>query len=151
MREQHRQVDCEYFIPNLHYWVTESLLYPFIGGDSVSGRAAGGGMLPSINLILPYFYPRHFTDAAESAVRELSRTALTNALCVLRTLEAVHQRSFNTVLTLRRLGEVIEHPRLPDRGKALDYDFSIPASAYLEDDLLTLDRIRSGGGALHGA
>ena len=151
MREQHRQVDCEYFIPNLHYWVTESLLYPFIGGDSVSGRAAGGGMLPSINLILPYFYPRHFTDAAESAVRELSRTALTNALCVLRALEAVHQRSFNTVLTLRRLGEVIEHPRLPDRGKALDYDFSIPASAYLEDDLLTLDRIRSGGGALHGA
>ena len=81
----------------------------------------------------------------------MSRTALTNALCVLLARQAVHQRSFNTVLTLRRLGEVIEHPRLPDRGKALDYDFSIPASAYLEDDLLTLDRIRSGGGALHGA
>lgn len=83
-------------------------------------------------------------------MRELSRTALTNALCVLRALERVQQRSFNTVLTLRRLGEAIEHPRLPDRGKALDYDFSIPASAYLEDDLLTLDRTRTGGGAMNG-
>ena len=150
MREQHRQVDCEYFIPNLHYWVTESLLYPFIGGDSVGSRPEQNRMLPSINLILPYFYPRHFTDAAQPAVRELSRTALTNALCVLRALERVQQRSFNTVLTLRRLGEAIEHPRLPDRGKALDYDFSIPASAYLEDDLLTLDRTRTGGGAMNG-
>ena len=151
MREQHRKVDCEYFVPNLHYWVTESLLYPFIGGDSVSGRKTQGRMLPSISLILPYFYPRHFTDAAQPAVRELSRTALTNALCVLRALERVQQRSFNTVLTLRRLGEAVEHPRLPDRGKALNYDFSIPASAYLEDDLLTLDRTRTGGGAVNGA
>ena len=151
MREQHRQVDCEYFIPNLHYWVTESLLYPFLGGDSVSGRPEQNRMLPSINLILPYFYPRHFRDAAQPAVRELSRTALTNALRVLRALEYVQQHSFNTVLTLRRLGEAVEHPRLPDRGKALDYDFSIPASAYLEDDLLTLDRTRTAGGALNGA
>ena len=150
MREQHREVDCEYFIPNLHYWVTESLLYPFIGGDSVSGRKAQGRMLPSINLILPYFYPRHFNDASQEAVRGLSRTALENTLCVLRALEHTQQRLFNTVLTLRRLGEAIEHPRLPDRGNALDYDFSIPASAYLEDDLLTLDRIRTTGGILHG-
>ena len=107
-------------------------------------------MLPSINLILPYFYPRHFNDASQEAVRGLSRTALENTLCVLRALEHTQQRLFNTVLTLRRLGEAIEHPRLPDRGNALDYDFSIPASAYLEDDLLTLDRIRTTGGILHG-
>ena len=151
MREQHRQVDCEYFIPNLHYWVTESLLYPFIGGDSVSERANPGRMLTSVNLILPYFYPRHYVDTSEAAVRTLSRTALENALCVLRALEKAHQRTFNTVLTLRRLGEAVEHPRLPDRGKALDYDFSIPASDYLEDDLLLLDRIRPVGGGVSGA
>ena len=151
MREQHRQVDCEYFIPNLHYWVTESLLYPFLGGDSVSGREEQSRMLPSVNLILPYFYPRHFSDASEEAVRNLSRTALENALSVLRALERAHQRSFNTVLTLRRLGEAVEHPRLPDRGSALTYDFALSASAYLEDDLLALDRIRSAGGAVHGA
>lgn len=150
MREQRRQVDCEYFIPNLHYWVTESLLYPFIGGDSVSDRFDGGRMLTSINLILPYFYPRHFVGTTERAVRELSHAALTNTLALLRALEATHQRQFNTVLTLRRLGEAVEHPRLPDRGKALQYDFSLPASAYLEYDLLTLDRIRTEGGAFRG-
>ena len=151
MREQHRNVDCEYFIPNLHYWVTESLLYPFIGGDSISERSNLGRMLTSINLILPYFYPRHYAETTESAVRELSRTALSNALCVLRALEKAHQEAFHTVLTLRRLGEAVEQPRLPDRGKALDYDFSIPASAYLEDDLLLLDRIRPVGGGMNGA
>ncbi len=151
MREQHRQVDCEYFIPNLHYWVTESLLYPFIGGDSISERSDMGRMLTSINLILPYFYPRHYADATEPAVRNLSRAALTNARDLLRALEKAHQETFNTVLTLRRLGEAVEHPRLPDRGNALEYDFSIPASAYLEDDLLLLDRIRPVGGGMNGA
>lgn len=151
MREQHRQVDCEYFIPNLHYWVTESLLYPFIGGDSVSERPTNGRMLPSANLILPYFYPRHFVGTPDSAVRELSRTALENALAILRALETAHQRTFSTALTLRRLGEAIAYPRLPDRGKQLSYDFSVPASAYLEDDLLQLDRIRMRGDAVHGA
>ncbi len=150
MRKQHRQVDCEYFIPNLHYWVTESLLYPFIGGDSVSQRQNGGRMLPSLNLILPYFYPRHFVATTDIAVRELSRTALENALCILRALEAEHQRLFSTALTLRRLGEAISYPRLPDRGKRLEYDFSVPASAYLEDDLLHLDRIRMRGGQVYG-
>ena len=150
MRQQNRQVDCEYFIPNLHYWVTESLLYPFIGGDSVENRFNGGRMLPSLNLILPYFYPRHFVGTTDAAVRELSRTALENALSILKTLEAIHQRSFSTSLSLRRLGEAISYPRLPDRGNSLYYDFSVPASAYLEDDLLQLDRIRMRGGQVHG-
>ncbi len=150
MREQNRQVDYEYFIPNLHYWVTESLLYPFLGGDSVSQRPTLGRMLTSINLILPYFYPRHFVGTSDDAVRALSRTALENALDILRTLEQVHLRTFNTVLTLRRLGEAIDYPRLPDRGNRLAYDFSVPASSYLEDDLLQLDRIRMRGGAVHG-
>ena len=110
-----------------------------------------GRMLTSINLILPYFYPRHYADAEEAAVRKLSRTALTNARDLLRVLEKAHQETFNTVLTLRRLGEAVEHPRLPDRGNALEYDFSIPASAYLEDDLLLLDRNRPVGGGMNGA
>lgn len=150
MRQQHRQVDCEYFIPNLHYWVTESLLYPFIGGDSVEKQHNGGRMLPSLNLILPYFYPRHFVATTDAAVRNLSRTALENALHILKTLEAVHQRCFNTALSLRRLGEAIAYPRLPDRGNSLLYDFSVSASAYLEDDLLQLDRIRIRGGQVYG-
>lgn len=151
MREQHRQVDCEYFIPNLHYWVTESLLYPFIGGDSVSERATSGRMLPSVNLIVPYYYPRHYTNTTDEAIRMLSKTALENAHDLLRALELVHQRSFSTALVLRRLGEALEQPRLPDHGNCLTYDFTRTASAYLEDDLLLWDRLRARGGAIHGA
>ena len=76
-------------------------------------------------------------------MRSLSRTALENALSILRTLERVHQRGFNTALTLGKLGEALSCPRLPDRGQYLSYDFSVPASAYLRDDLLTLDRLRT--------
>lgn len=145
MRARNRQVDCEYFIPNLHYWVTESLLYPFLGGDSVSERFTLGRMLPSLNLILPYYYPRHYAGTADAAVRDLSRVCIENAKDILQALETAHQRCFSTALTLRRLGEAISYPRLPDRGKRLHYDFSVPASAYLEDDLLRLDRIRPRG------
>ena len=150
MEVQGRQVECEYFIPNLHYWVTESLLYPFLGGDSV-GTPAPGRMLPSINLILPYYYPRHYVGTTDAAIRDLSRTALENTLSILHALEQAHQAQFSTALTLRRLGEALYRPRLPDRGRSLRYDLSLPASACLEDDLLRLDRIRMRGGMIHGA
>ncbi len=145
LRAQGRQVEWEYFIPNLHYWVTESLLYPFVGGDSVEGRLPEGRMLPSMNLILPYFYPKYFKNASEQAVRSLCRTALENALQILRALERTHQRSFHTALTLRKLGEALRHPRLPDRGRNMTYQFSAQASSYLEDDLLLFDRLSTGG------
>ncbi|MBR6826037.1 MAG: hypothetical protein IKM59_05765 [Oscillospiraceae bacterium] len=80
LRAHGRQVQWEYFFPNLHYWVTESLLYPFIGGDSVEGRQSESRMLTSMNLILPYFYPKHFKNVTEQAVQSMSRTALENAL-----------------------------------------------------------------------
>ncbi len=145
MRKQGQQVDYEYFIPNLHYWVTESLLYPFLGGDSVSEREAHGRMLPSLNLILPYYYPRYFVGTNDQAIRHFSKTALENTFCILKALEHAHQQTFNTALTLGKLGEAVSQPRLPDRGKQLSYDFSVPASAYLQDDLLQLDRIRMRG------
>lgn len=145
MREKGLTVEGEYFIPNLHYWVTESLLYPFLGGDSVSGRPSQGRMLPSLNLILPYYYPRHFVGTSDKAVRAFSRTALENALHIMKALEAEHLRTFSTPLTLRKLGQALSLPRLPDRGRCLHYDFSVPPSAYLEDDLLRLDRIRTRG------
>ena len=141
MRVQSRQAECEYFIPNLHYWVTESLLYPFLGGDSVAGRSTQENMLPSVNLILPYDYPNYFSDAAESSVRALSRTALENAKAIMSVLEKEHQRVFSTALTIRRLDEALQQPRLPDKGDCMQYDFSLPASAYLEEDLARIDRI----------
>ncbi len=141
MHVQGRKVDCEYFIPNLHYWMTESLLYPFLGGDSIGGRTTREHMLPSINLILPYFYPNFLADATEAGIRDLSRTALENAYDILRALEQEHQNIYNTALTLGRLGQAVHQPRLPDKGASMQYDFSLPPSAYLEDDLAQASRI----------
>lgn len=141
MKAQGRQAECEYFIPNLRYWLNESQLYPFVGGDSVGRQTMTEHMLPSINLILPYFYPYFMTDASDDSLRAFSRVALENALEIMRTLERRHQRIFNTSLTLRRLGEALQQPRLPDKGDCMNYDFSLPASAYLAEDLRQIRRI----------
>lgn len=141
MLVQGRQVDCEYFIPNLHYWVTESLLYPFLGGDSLGENKPSEKTLRSINLILPYLYPFYLTDATEEGIRDLSRTALENAYAILRVLEREHQKEFNTALTLGRLGEALVAPRVPDRGERMQYDPTLAASLYLKDDLAQLERI----------
>ena len=66
--------------------------------------------------------------------------SLENACVILEALERVHQQDFNTVLTLRRLGEAVHSPRLPDKGKQMLYDLSVPASAYVRDDLALLNR-----------
>jgi len=142
MELQDRKVDCEYFIPNLHYWFTESGIYPFLGGDSVDGRSKMEQMLPSINMILPYYYPKYIYDATPAGIRGLSRTALENARDILQVLEQQHQRTFNATLTLRRLGEAVHSPRLPDKGKRVIYDLSVPASDYVKDDLALLERTR---------
>lgn len=142
MELQGRRVDCEYFIPNLHYWFTESSIYPFLGGDSVEGRGKMAQMLPSINMILPYYYPGYIYDATPEGIRRISKTALENARAILEVLERRHQKTFNTTLTLRRLGEAVHSPRLPDKGKRMQYDLSVPASAYVADDLALLERTK---------
>ena len=60
---------------------------------------------------------------------------------VLTELERCHQRIFNTSLTIRRLGEALQQPRLPDKGDCMKYDFSRPASDYLVEDLRQIQRI----------
>ena len=141
MQVQNRQIECEYFIPNLRYWLTESLLYPFVGGDSVGERDMTEHMLPSINLILPYYYPNFMAEVKERYIRNFSRVALENAYTIMKVLERRHQRIFNTTLTIRRLGEALQQPRLPDKGDCMKYDFSRPASDYLAEDLRQIQRI----------
>ena len=149
MQQQGRTVECEYFIPNLHYWATESLFYPFLGGDSVEGTRSAQRSLPSINLILPYYYPNYFRDAAPEDVYALSRTALENALDILSALERANQDLFAANLTIHRLGEALYQPRLPEQGQCMLHDGSLPASAYLLDSLQQLDRIRRKEPAEH--
>lgn len=141
MQVQGRQAECEYFIPNLRYWLTESLLYPFIGGDSVGERDMTEHMLPSINLVLPYYYPNFMPEVSDANILNFSRVALGNALEIMGVLERRHQRIFNTSLTILRLGEALQQPRLPDKGECMNYDFSRPASDYLAEDLRQIERI----------
>lgn len=141
MRTQGRAVDCEYFIPNLLYWFHESLLYPFIGGDGMGGRPMQGASIPSVNLMLPYAYPRFLHGAAEKAVWSLAKTALSNARDILKVLEARHMGLSAGTLTIRRLGEAFIAPRLPDKGAHLSYDPNTPPSQYLEEDLAALLRL----------
>ena len=140
MTLQDRRVDCEYFIPNLHYWFTESGLSPFLGGDSVLGGGKTEQLLPSINMMLPYYYPKYIYDATPAGIRRLSKTALENTRSILLTLEQQHQKNCGVPLTLRRLGEAVYSPRLPDKGSWMQYDLSVPASSYVGDDLALLMR-----------
>ena len=141
MEVQQRDVDAVYWVPNLRYWFDEALLYPFIGGDSV--QAGGGAMsaLPSINLILPYKSPDFIHGASADAKRALCLTALRNAYEILHTLEQRHQALFTRSLTLSRLGEALQCPRLPDKGRNARYDGSVSASSYLLDDIEWMQRL----------
>ena len=143
------EIDSVYFVPNLKYWFTESVMYPFFGGDSVARDVTrGGNHLNSINLILPYKTPDFLRGCDERAVYNLSRTSLENAYNVLRALEKEHQTAFGRSLTLARLASALNKPRLLDRGHYLRYDRSVPASAYIKDDLEQLGRL---GGSMFEA
>ncbi len=141
MQMQGRTVDCEYFIPNLLYWFTESLLYPFLGGDSAARRKRDDRLLPSINLILPYVYPKYLHGVPDATLRAFSELCLENAHDILTALERQYQQTFSTVLSLKRLGEALYWPRIPDKGAHMHYDTHMSASVYLENDLSLSKRI----------
>ena len=137
-----REVRSAYFIPNLLYWFSESLLYPFIGGDSAKELPAADGLLPTENRILPYVFPDYLVDVEEEKLYDFSLCALENARDILRQLELCHQRHFGLPLTIHRLAEAFIQQRAPFRGKNVRYEPNALPSAYLADDLETFRRIR---------
>jgi cytidyltransferase-like protein len=142
MELTNRDADSVYFIPNLSYWFTESLEYPFIGGDSIKGgSSAPGYLLPSVNLILPYKMPNYIKNAAPGSLYKLSLCSLENARDILQALERQYRMLFERSLTLGRLGEALYRPRIPDKGSAMKYDPGILPSQYVEDDIKLLLRI----------
>lgn len=142
MEQKQREVRAAYYIPNLLYWFNESLLYPFIGGDSSTERPGADGLLPTANLILPYYYPDYLAGAEEEKLYALSLCALENARDILRQLELCHQQHFGLPLTIRRLAETFVQQRAPYRGKNIRYEPNALPSAYLSDDIETFHRIR---------
>ncbi len=141
---QGRHAESVYFIPNLRYWFVESMLYPFLGGDSVRRPPSRATyLLPSINQIYPYTSMSFISGASRSGLFDLSLTCLLNSLEILRTLERRHQVMFGCNLTLNRLGEATVTPRVPDRGGKLWYDRILSPSVYVETDIEMLLRLEN--------
>lgn len=143
MEIQGRKVESAYFIPSLKSWFVETSMYPFIGGDGVEQvRSRDNGMIDSVNLILPYVMPGFITGSTKEAIFDLSMVCLQNARDILRVLEQEYQSAFERSLTLDRINEVIISPRCPDRGNCMNYDYHLPASVYLENDIERLVRLK---------
>lgn len=138
-----RNVDCVYFVPNMRSWFVESTMYPFIGGDTVDRPESSRPQLtPSVNMTLPYVYPRFYRGCTQASVFDFSRVCIENARDILRTLEAEYRKAYARNLTLSRLSEAVILPLSPDKGSCLEYDMSLSASQCLENDLKMLLRMR---------
>ncbi|MDW8800411.1 cytidyltransferase [Clostridium sp. A1-XYC3] len=144
MDMQNRNVDAVYFIPRLKIWFNENSLYPFIGGDAIwRGAYPERNLLPSINLILPYTYPSFIRNASKSAIYNLSKTCIENAIDILKVIEdeyhVIHEKNLN----LHSLGQVFTIPRCADLGENVDYNLNLSASSYLKNDLELLMRLNN--------
>ena len=144
MAVQKRSVDSVYFLPNLKAWFVESSLYPFIGGDGVERHTGTiDDDFTAINLILPYVLPGFLSKrCSKAAIYNFSMVCLENARDILKTLEEEYQKEYQRKLTLQRLPEVVNAPKLTDVGQCLDFDRALAASTYVEDDIERLQRLK---------
>lgn len=144
MDAQGRPVDSAYYLPRLREWFVESTLYPFIGGNTIQRTTPPvPGLLPGINHILPYASPSFRGECSEESVFQLSRVCLESARDVISVLEQEYRALYGRNLTLSRLPEAIILPLCPDKGTCLNYDPTLAASVYLENDLEQLMRTHS--------
>ena len=108
MTLQGRTVESVYFMPSLGAWFDESSLYPFIGGDGYGReRIVHAGLIPSVNLILPYAAPSFLMNVSKDALYHFSLTCLENSAQLLSVLEEEYQEVYERNLTLNRLSEAI--------------------------------------------
>lgn len=139
---QGRECDCAYFIPNLRMWFNENLMYPFLGGDGMYINNDNMlNLIPSINLILPYYSPMYINNATSESIYNLSMVCLENTKQILFALEKEFQDIFEKKLTVKRLGEVLNSPRLPYLGDNIYYDLNIEASHFMNVSIENLSKL----------
>lgn len=151
MAEKHIPAESAYFLPTLEVWLNERDCYPFIGGDSLdtAQNYSGYDSNPFINLILPYVNPGFIrTDHNPKARYLYSLTCLKNAAAIMHTLQDVYQETYEKRLTIKRLGEVITYPRIPDIDVGVKFDENIDPTRFIENDIERLERLQWGEGAL---
>ena len=144
MTSQGRKVDSVYFIPNMQAWFVESTMYPFIGGDTLAGaQSSVPGLTPSVNMILPYAYPRFYNQCSRDAVFRFSQVCLQNARDIMLAVESTYREHYSRNLILSRLTEAVNLPLAPDKGASLRYDPNQAASTCLDNDLKLLRRMQN--------
>ncbi|MEG0805600.1 MAG: hypothetical protein RSD55_03145 [Lachnospiraceae bacterium] len=140
----HTPVDSVYFIPNLRTWITESSLYPFIGGDTIRRNGKSFfGIRPSLNMILPYVATPFLRNISWQSLYSISLVSLTNAREIITVLEEEYQNVFERNLTLSRLSEVMYSPACPDLGVSIHYDTNQPPSVFIDNHIEQLYRNRN--------
>lgn len=148
MEEKNIRAESAYFLPSLEVWLNERDCYPFIGGDSLDNayNYSGYGRNPSINLVLPYVKPAFIGKGKSEADYLYSLTCLQNAASIMETLQDVYQETFEKRLTLKRLGEVITYPRIPDIDVGVKFDENMDPTRFIKNDIERLIRLRWGEG-----
>ena len=137
-------VESIYYIPNVKAWFQESTLYPFLGGDMIEQtQKSRTGLLPAINQILPYVIPQFLPELGWQQFNNLSLICLLNTQKILRVLEAEYQKGFGRNLTLGRLGEAVKDPYCVDVGSHVTLDLNVPASEYIENDIIRLKHLKN--------
>lgn len=146
MTEQHLHAESAYFLPTLSVWLNERDCYPFIGGDSMDNAQnySGYDNNPSINLVLPYVKPEFIGEGSVDAALLYSKTCLENAALIMETLQDVYQETYEKRLTLKRLGEVITQPRIPDIDVGVSFDENMDPTRFIANDMERLMRLRWG-------
>lgn len=134
-----RDVESAYFIPSISMWLNERDCYPFIGGDSI--ERPDGTASRSINFTLPYTSFSFVGGKDPKNIYKYSLTCLENARDILKVLEQEYQATFGKKLTLRRLGAIINSPRMPLLGADLDYNEHLSPSQYVESDIRKAQRL----------
>lgn len=146
MAEKDLKAESAYFLPTLEVWLNERDCYPFIGGDSIdnANNYSGYDSNPSINLVLPYVKPGFIGQGCEKLDFIYSLTCLQNAALIMETLQDVYQTTYERRLTLKRLGEVITYPRIPDIDVGVKFDENMDPVRFIKNDIERLVRLRLG-------
>ena len=136
-------LSAAYFIPRIKVWFNEADVYPFIGGDSVF-RATNTEktLLPSVNLMLPFVYPKYIKGVSKSDLYNLSLVCLENAMVILSEIEKVYSEINNRSLSIEHLKEVMIIPRIPNVGEHMTYDINYKPTDFLRNELVKLKKMK---------
>ena len=95
--------------------------------------------------MLPYIRPGFLSRAKdENAAYLYSEVCLRNARRILAALQEEYQRVFERKLTIKRLGEVMTIPRIPDVDRGISFDENLEPTVFIDNDLERLARLKWG-------